>query len=142
MICRIARKVHKQLTEKFSFYDITLEQWVILKTLSENDGISQKQLSVRLQKDQNTIKAMVDKMESKQFLRRESNPKDKRAFLLFVTVKGSLLVEELSLIDEAAIAEVEKPLSREEVGVLKSMLSCIEKGLDEQKLSARCVHQN
>nr|WP_241210653.1 MarR family transcriptional regulator [Brachyspira hampsonii] len=44
--------------------------------------MSQKELSLRLDKDQNTVKAMIDKLEIKSFIIRKENNLDKRAFFI------------------------------------------------------------
>lgn len=54
----------KQINE----FDITPEQLIVLKELAKEEGISQKELSFRLDKDQNTVKAMIDKLELKSFI--------------------------------------------------------------------------
>ena len=132
-ICRVARKIHQRITGEFSVYDMPLAQWVTLKTVSENDGISLKQLSGLLEKDQNNVKAMVDRLDKKGFLQRKVNAADKRAFSLFVTQEGSRMVTELAARDERAIAQIEQPLTEAETQLFLSFLARIEKQLDEVK---------
>ena len=132
MLCRTARKIHQQLTQKFQAYDITLEQWVALKTVEENNGLSQKQLALLLEKDQNNVTAMLGRLEKKQLLRREVNQADKRAFSLFVTGQGLQTIKKLASIDEAAIAAIEAPLQPEEVEHFKKQLRRIEAKLAEE----------
>ena len=45
IICTIARKIHQNLTHKFSPYNITPEQWVVLNQIHINKNISQKKVS-------------------------------------------------------------------------------------------------
>lgn len=130
-ICRVARKIHQQITEAFSPYDMPLGQWVTLKTLAENDGISQKQLSLLLEKDQNNVKAMIDRLERKQLLRREPNMTDRRAFSLAITEEGKSLVQKLAALDEQAIREIEMPLKETERAELRALLAKLEQQLDD-----------
>ena len=132
MLCRTARKIHQQLTQKFQVYDITLEQWVALKTVEENDGISQKQLAVLLEKDQNNVTALLGRLEKKQLLRREVNQADKRAFSLRVTEAGLQTIAKLASVDEAAIAAIEAALQPAEVEQFKAQLRRIEDKLAEE----------
>jgi len=124
-ICTVARKIHQHLTDKFRTYDITPEQWVILKKLSEQDKISQRELSDRVDKDPNNIKALIDKLENKSLVKRLVNPDDKRAFLLCITENGKALIKELIPLDERMIMDIEHGLSKEEISKLKSVLSKI-----------------
>lgn len=102
---------------------------MILKALFEKDHISQKELSLRVEKDPNTIKAIVDKLEKKEYLKRLKNPSDKRAFLLLLTESGYGLVKALESIDNEVIATISEGLSEDEARVLKSALSKIVENL-------------
>lgn len=50
-ICQSARKVYQHLDSLFSEFDVTPEQWVIIKCLLQKEGISQKELSIAVRKD-------------------------------------------------------------------------------------------
>lgn len=49
--CRIARKVHYQIDLIFKEEGMTVEQWVALKTISENQPLIQKELGAPHRKD-------------------------------------------------------------------------------------------
>ena len=104
----------------------------MLKTVEENDGISQKQLAVLLEKDQNNVTALLGRLEKKQLLRREVNQADKRAFSLRVTESGLQTIEKLASVDEAAIAAIEAALQPVEVDQFKAQLRRIEEKLAEE----------
>ena len=120
-ICTIARKIHQNLTHKFSPYNITPEQWVVLNQIHINENISQKKLADIIQKDPNNVKALVDKLEQK------TNPNDKRAFSLSTTDKGIELINTLNQVDISVISDVEKSLTAQENIQLLELLSKIEK---------------
>ncbi|MBW5411115.1 MarR family transcriptional regulator, partial [Brachyspira hampsonii] len=87
-VCYTARKIYQYIGKQINGFDITPEQLIVLKELAKEEGISQKELSLRLDKDQNTVKAMIDKLEIKSFIIRKENNLDKRAFSLFLTDKA------------------------------------------------------
>lgn len=91
-ICTIARKIHQNLTHKFSPYNITPEQWVVLNQIHINKNISQKKLADIIQKDPNNVKVLVDKLEQKALIKRTTNPNDKRAFFYLQQIKASSLL--------------------------------------------------
>ena len=126
-ICTIARKIHQNLTHKFSPYNITPEQWVVLNQIHINKNISQKKLADIIQKDPNNVKVLVDKLEQKELIKRASNPNDKRAFFLSTTNKGIELIDTLNEVDISVISDVEKSLTKEENILLLELLSKIEK---------------
>ena len=95
-ICYTARKIYQYIGKQIINFDITPEQLIVLKELAKEEGISQKELSIRLDKDQNTVKAMIDKLEVKSFIKRKENKLDKRAFSLYLTEKAK---KELPIIE-------------------------------------------
>ena len=90
--CTIARKTHQNLTHKFSPYNITPEQWVVLNQIHINKNISQKKLADIIQKDPNNVKVLVDKLEQKSLIKKAPNPNDKRAFFYLQQIKVSSLL--------------------------------------------------
>lgn len=129
-ICSVARQIHQHLSSKFKSFDITPEQWVILKKLSIEDKISQKELSRRVEKDQNTVKVMVDKLEKKAFIKREKNSEDKRAFLLTITQEGINLVNTLEPLDQEMLRAIGEDFTQEELAFLRKMLSKVTNNLN------------
>lgn len=128
-ICIVARKIHQKLSLKFRDYDITPEQWVVLKELSNEDKISQNEISLRVGKDKNNIKALIDKLEKKEYLIRQQDTNDKRAFLITLTDKGYLLIEELKDIDKAFNEEISQNLNQSDLEQLKLLLDKFKKNL-------------
>ena len=80
-ICYTARKIYQFLTKEFKKFDITPEQFIVLTTLFEQEGISQMDLALKLDKDKNTVKTIIDNLEKKGFLFKGENKIDKRASL-------------------------------------------------------------
>ncbi|MGL4935857.1 MAG: MarR family winged helix-turn-helix transcriptional regulator [Cetobacterium sp.] len=128
-ICIVARKIHQKLSLKFRDYDITPEQWVVLKELSNEDKISQNEISLRVGKDKNNIKALIDKLEKKEYLIRQQDTNDKRAFLIILTDKAYLLIEELKDIDKAFNEEISQNLNQSDLEQLKLLLDKFKKNL-------------
>lgn len=128
-ICIVAGKIHQKLSLKFRDYDITPEQWVVLKELSNEDKISQNEISLRVGKDKNNIKALIDKLEKKEYLIRQQDTNDKRAFLIILTDKAYLLIEELKDIDKAFNEEISQNLNQSELEQFKLLLDKFKKNL-------------
>lgn len=128
-ICQSARRVYQYLDSLFSEYDITPEQWAIIKQLLQEEGISQKELSIAVRKDQNTTKAIVDKLTNKGYIHREGNPLDKRAFILTLTPKAREIAPKLSRLDEEMIDTLKEGLSSEELDTLANILKKIQRNL-------------
>lgn len=60
-----SRKFNQFAMSFFKFYDLTPEQAGIIRRLGEEEGISQKELSIRMKKDQTNITRLLDQLEKK-----------------------------------------------------------------------------
>ena len=128
-LCRIARKIHYQVDEIFKPYGITVEQWAALKTIEEKAPLSQKQLSDNLEKNQNTVKALVTHLISKGWITRHLDPSDKRNQLLTLTETGQQITQELSFLDEKANLAFLQTFTAEENKTFSKLLAKIETSL-------------
>ncbi len=128
-LCRIARKIHYQVDEIFKPYGITVEQWAALKTIEEKAPLSQKQLSDSLEKNQNTVKALVTHLLAKGWITRHLDPSDKRNQLLTLTETGQQITKELSFLDEKANLAFLQTFTAEENETFSKLLAKIETSL-------------
>ncbi|WP_407311471.1 MarR family winged helix-turn-helix transcriptional regulator [Desulfosporosinus sp. SB140] len=125
IISRTHQKLSNYLTRKFKPCDITPEQWEILNRLWQKDGISQKEISEITLKDQTTLTRILDKLEYKDLIKRQTSPNDRRVFLIFLTDKGRSLEDILVKIAYEVSGEVQHGLSEEEIRQLKVLLNKI-----------------
>lgn len=77
-------------------FDITVDQWTVLKTLYETDQLSQKELAKRCGKDQPTLTRIVDILLKKGLAERIVDESDRRSLYLHLTAEGKLKVKSLS----------------------------------------------
>ncbi|MEI0516822.1 MarR family winged helix-turn-helix transcriptional regulator [Brachyspira murdochii] len=124
-VCYTARKIYQYIGRQIINFDITPEQLIVLKELSKEEGISQKELSIRLDKDQNTVKAMIDKLEAKSFIERRENKLDKRAFSLFLTQKAKKELPIIENYESKVLETIVKELSTEDTDKFITILEKI-----------------
>lgn len=120
-----SRKWSQFTTDFLKVYDITSEQAGIIRRLGEEEGISQKDLSKRMEKDQTNVTRMLDQLERKGLVRREANLEDRRSFLTYLTDKGkevneNIIPTELEIMDIAL-----KGLSEEKMILFKDIIDQI-----------------
>jgi DNA-binding MarR family transcriptional regulator len=122
----IINKAHlilkNNLQKKFKKYDIAPEQWAILNCLYNNEGCSQKELSDKTYKDKASITRILDVLEKRRLVKRESDPGDRRVFLIFITDEGRALRDALIPLSKSASEEAIKGFSQEEFKLLKVLL--------------------
>lgn len=73
---------------------ITIDQWLVLKSLKENPNFTQAELAVKVFKDTASVTRILDLLVQSAYVKRELNPKDRRKFKLEVTPKGDAILSE------------------------------------------------
>ncbi|RZF62445.1 MarR family winged helix-turn-helix transcriptional regulator [Sphingobacterium corticibacterium] len=98
LLDRTARRVKQYAQTSFSekAFDITIDQWSILKVLYNEDPMTHKELAEKTGKDQPTLTRIVDIIIKKELVERVNHPQDRRCLLIQLTAKGKNKVKELS----------------------------------------------
>lgn len=98
LLDRTARRVKQYAQTSFSeqSFDITIDQWSILKVLYNEDPMTHKELAEKTGKDQPTLTRIVDIIIKKELVERVGHPEDRRCLLVQLTPKGKKKVKELS----------------------------------------------
>ncbi len=130
-ISKVLSKWKRELLKDFKTYDITTEQWSLLTRLWEKDGISQTQLAHKTSKDLPTITRILNKIEKKGLVKRQSDPNDLRTSLIFLTQKGKELELKLNPIAKQISNKAFKNIKQEDIETLKRVLDDIFINLEE-----------
>ena len=108
--------------EKFGNYDLTPQQFGLMRFLWDEDCITQVELSSRSQIDRTTIGGLIDRLEQSGLVKRLPHPEDRRAYRISLTDSGKSLEKELTPLAEELQSAILEPLTREEVEVLTAIL--------------------
>ncbi|WP_154853143.1 MarR family winged helix-turn-helix transcriptional regulator [Cyclobacterium xiamenense] len=97
LLDRTAKKVKQYAQQKFKLnaFDITVDQWLVMKNLDENERLSQTELAHLVFKDQPTLTRIVDILCKKGYVDRIPHPQDRRSYRLLLTSSGKEKVGEL-----------------------------------------------
>jgi len=93
-------KAHKQFKKyktqlfKSNGIDITSDQWVLLKTISENEGLTQRELATKSFKEPASITRTLDLMERKMMVSRMKLD-DRRSYGIYITKSGKKLIKKI-----------------------------------------------
>ena len=95
---RTARRVKQYAQTSFAQNDfnITIDQWSVIKILYQEDPMTHKDLSERSGKDQPTLTRIIDNIIKKGLVKRVEHPSDRRCLQIRLTEAGRKKVEELS----------------------------------------------
>ncbi|PWA11482.1 MarR family winged helix-turn-helix transcriptional regulator [Flavobacterium laiguense] len=76
-------------------YKITIDQWLIIKAILENPGISQQDLAEMVFKDNASVTRIIELLVQSKYLERENNPNDRRKSNLTVTLEGESIIKKV-----------------------------------------------
>lgn len=97
LLDRTARRVKQYAQRKFKEYkfNITVDQWLVLKYLFEEGPLQQRILAELLFKDHPTVTRIIDLLCDKGLVQRNPHPADRRSFQVALTSQGRKQVERL-----------------------------------------------
>jgi len=76
-------------------YKITVDQWLTIKAILENPGISQQEIGEMVFKDNASVTRIIELLVKSEYLEREINTLDRRKSNLKVTPEGKLIIEKV-----------------------------------------------
>jgi MarR family transcriptional regulator for hemolysin len=89
------RQFAQSQLKKNSFH-ITVDQWLLLKTLHDEPGINQVAIAERVFKDKASITRMIQALEESGFIVRDILASDKRQMHLSITSAGKDLIHHIT----------------------------------------------
>ncbi len=110
-------------TLKSEGIDLPHSQFVILRHLYNEDGISQQELAERIFKDNAAIKRTLDNLEQKKLIQRVHVTQRKNSIL--ITEEGKQLLPQVLQSAEKAMRQILKDISYEDYQHLREMLEKI-----------------
>jgi DNA-binding MarR family transcriptional regulator len=133
MIYRTALALKSALQRRFkeNGFEITAEQWVIMRHLWEEEGLSQREIGEKAAKDKPNITRMLDALEKKGLIFRQPDPRDRRKFCVYLTKEGKQLHERLLPLAQTLREQVTRGLSRPETDRVKETLSKINRNIGQ-----------
>lgn len=112
----VARLMRTTFDRRVKSLGLTRSQWWVLNHLFRNDGVTQSELADILDVKKATLGRLLDRMEQKGWIRRESHAGDRRAKRVFLTEEVEPAIKAM----RAAAAEVRRdalaglPVARQE----------------------------
>ena len=132
----LIRRVHQIgvsiFADEFKEKDITPLQFSILWVLTTHSGEDQASLAQYVALDRTTCSNIVSRLEERGYLRREVDPENKRAKLVYITDAGRELFREVEVLMEKVSKRLLKPLNLEE----RKIFSEVEKVIYTKTINA------
>ena len=131
LLDRTARKVKGYAQQRFASgnFDITVDQWLILKNLDNDRYLKQKELAEITGKDNPTLTRIIDLLCKKGLTERVMHKNDRRSFTVHLTHEGKAKLEELApQVDDIRMKAWEN-LTEDDYEQLKTILNKIHQNL-------------
>src|SRR5215831_19956818 len=71
--------LNQAFRRRIAHLGLTPDQFTVMRTLLENEGISQRKLTTLMSSDANTVASLLNRMEKAGLLQRQTHEKDRRA---------------------------------------------------------------
>ena len=124
-------QVHRLSTKKFvqnshnSGLDISMDQWIVLGPIWENEGLSHKEISEYCLKDKTSVTKIIDTLEKKNLVVRVSDQLDHRVKRVVLSKKGKELFLQAIPIMELTRDQLREGITEQDIESLRSVLTKI-----------------
>ena len=121
---KVSTAINRKLYRNFRLngIDISPEQWTILLSLWEKDGVTQQELCNATFKDKPSMTRLIDNMERQHLVVRISDKRDRRTNLVHLTKTGRELEGKAFVIANQTLKEALQDVSLEELKIAQEVL--------------------
>ena len=127
----VSRLVSRNFERHCAPLGLTLMQCRVLSRIERNEGVSQARLAVLCDADPMTLGRLLLRLEADGLLERRTDPKDGRAWRVYLRPKARPLMEEIARLASVTRAEAFAGLGTDEVAQFMATLQGIRDNLDE-----------
>ncbi len=124
-VAKVRNCIKNQMEIALIPHNLTTTQFVVLVKLCEKDRMTQKDLAYETNYKQSALTLILDKLEAKGLIIRESKEKDRRAYLIAITPKGRELEEKVVLVAKEQEVKILENISEEEEKIFLNVLEKI-----------------
>ena len=125
MLVDVVRLLRKDFHARAIGLKVTPALARLLLHISRTPGARQQELAARLEVTPATLGRMVDRLVARGYIRRSADPKDRRAFRVFVAPQGKPLVRRMEEVAGLTKARATRGLSSQDQGRLLEFLQKI-----------------
>ncbi len=124
-----AHLLRKLIDRRLQPLGLSRAQWSILAILSNQDGLSQSQISDELEIEKSTAGRLIDQVEKSGWIERRPIPGDRRLWGIHLTDRAQQLITEVESVVLNTRAEMLRGLSAQQQQHLSEMLQTVKSNL-------------
>lgn len=114
-------------------FDLTIDQWIIIKCLLENPGIEQHEISQHVFKDNASVTRIVNILVENGYLVRNPHPNDRRKVQLIVTDLAVDIVERMHSIVKENRAMTLEGISQSDLETVRKVMQKIAENCEKER---------
>lgn len=140
LVSDVARLLRRSFDEKARQIGVTRPQWRVLTLLARMEGINQGAVAERIDVEPITLSRMIDRLQDAGLVERRPDPKDRRAWRLYLTDKAQPIVAQLRIHAEALFSDAMDGLDEGEQEQLGQLLDRVRQNLSRRDCEGVSVH--
>lgn len=125
VVAMTGKVVREQFDRSLAAVDSSLSTYVVLRAVSANSGLSQRQLGVSLSIEGPTVTHLLDRLSADGLIVRERDPDDRRVSRVAVTPAGKAHLDRVEHQAAGFDEELRSMFTPAEIGTLRDLLSRI-----------------
>ncbi|HMW64925.1 MAG TPA: MarR family transcriptional regulator [Accumulibacter sp.] len=129
LLTESARLLRKLVDRRLQPLGLTRAQWAVLAILSQQEGLSQSQISARLEIEKSTVGRLIDQVEKSGWIERRPIAGDRRVWGIHLTEQARHLLVEVETVILRSRCEMLYGLSPEQQEHLCELLQTIKSSL-------------
>ncbi len=122
LLAQANREINRQLEARLGQEGVPVEQWRILKVLSDGNGRSMGELAEAVLLNHPTLTKIIDRMVSDALVYRVQDPQDRRKVLMFSSNRDNALCKRLNSLAVSQEAHILKAYGGKSTSELKRLL--------------------
>jgi len=124
LMATAAQHLRQRLNKKFfdAGLDVTSEQWVVMVSLWNEDGLSQQALANLISRSKVAVFKLIGGLEKKGFVKRTPDPNDGRSNRIFLTLQGKEIKEAMIRVAKENLHDAAQGVSDNELHIFKTVL--------------------
>ena len=119
---RLHQALYNEVASRLRVIGLSVPQFDVLSTLTEREGMSQRELAERLYVTKGNVSGLIDRLVEAGLVERHSIPEDRRSHALHLTAEGKRLAALGMTAQERFIGETLGKVPRAEVETLDRIL--------------------
>jgi MarR family transcriptional regulator, organic hydroperoxide resistance regulator len=120
---RLQQRVFGEMGQTLKPTGLSIPQFDVLSTLTEQEGLSQSDLAARLYVTKGNVSGLIDRLVDAGFVERRSAPGDRRSNAVFLTPEGRKVADEGIRLQKAFVADTLGKLQVTDLKVLDGILT-------------------